>query len=430
MTATSEVEQPIPAVESALRIPHSALLTLNLFWFANNVHWGALLSVILPSQVDKLFGNKELNFPLVVAGGTVAAVIVHPLAGALSDRTTARLGRRRPWLLWGTLPNLIGLGLLAVAPSVPLLALAFLVVQVANNAVNAPWSAIIADRVPLAQRGAASGWNGLLTVLGTVTGAVAAGVLVNKDRPLDAYRGQLLVAYGLIAAVQLAVVLATAWLVPETPLAARRPFRLADLARTYWVTPGTSRDFFWVCLTRLMVSQGIYSVFFFLQYYFEDVLGLPGERTVGTQFLPAVMLAALTTVYVAGSLSDRVGRKPLVYLSGAVMSVVCFAFILVQHPLAVPICGVLFGIGYGAYTSVDWALACDVLPDHEEYGRDMGIWAVTGILPQVVGIVLGGLTLAFFKSFPNHLGYTLLFCLTLVWFCLGTVLVYQVRGVR
>lgn len=427
--ATDRAEvTPVLIPHSTLRTPH--LIWLNLFWFANNLHWGALLSIIVPSQVDKLFGNKELNYPLVVVGGTLAAVIVHPLAGALSDRTTARLGRRRPWLLWATLPNVIGLGLMAVAPSVPLLALGYLIVQIANNAANAPWSAIIADLVPSGQRGAASGWNGLLTVLGTVVGALVGGLIVNKDRPLDEYRAQLLLMYGLIAAVQVVAVLLTVWRVRERPIATARPFGRADIIRTYWVGPSAGRDFFWVCLTRFLVQQGIWGVFFFLQYYFDDVLGLPGERTMGTQFLPLVMVAAMTTVYFAGTLSDRVGRKPLVYLSGAMMSVVCFAFIFFQVPAAVPIVAVCFGIGYGAYTSVDWALACDVLPDDQEYGRDMGIWAIAGILPQIFGIVLGGITLAFFKSFPGHLGYTLLFVLTLVWFILGTALVARVKGVR
>ncbi|MFN8511832.1 MAG: MFS transporter [Chloroflexia bacterium] len=431
MAATREADLPIaarPTQHSALRTPH--FIWLNLFWFANNLHWGALLSIVVPSQVDKLFGNKELNYPLVVVGGTLAAVIVHPLAGALSDRTTARLGRRRPWLLWGTLPNLVGLGLMAIAPSVPLLALGYLVVQVANNAVNAPWSAVIADQVPAAQRGAASGWNGLLTVAGTVVGSLVGGLIVSKDQPLDEYRVKLVIMYGLIAAVQAAVVLITAWRVRETPLATARPFGRADLARTYWVSPSAGRDFFWVCLTRFMMQQGMWGIFFFLQYYFDDVLGLPGERTMGTLFLPVVMVAAMTTVYFAGALSDRHGRKPLVYLSGALMSVVCFGFMLVQHPIAVPVCALLFGIGYGAYTSVDWALACDVLPDDQEYGRDMGIWAIAGILPQIFGIVLGGITLAFFKTFPNHLGYTILFVFTLVWFILGTVLIRRVKQVR
>lgn len=406
------------------------LFWLNLYWFANNLHWGALLAIAIPSQVEKLLGHKELNFPLVVAGGTLAALVVHPLAGALSDRTTARLGRRRPWLLWATIPNLAGLFALAVAPSVGTMALAFLVVQAANNAANAPWSASIADLVPAEQRGAASGWCGLLTVLGTVAGSLLAGAIVDKQAPLAVYRAHLLLLYGLIALVQLVAVLLTVWLVREQPRRVARPYTWRDLARTYWVNPRSSPDFFWVCLTRLLVQLGIASVFFYLQYYFEDVLGLPGERTVGTVFLPLVMVASLLTVYGAGSLSDRIGRKRLVYASGALMSLVCLGFILVQRPAAVPIAALLFGVGYGAYTSVDWALACDALPTTEDYGRDMGLWAAAGILPQLVGIVLGGLTLAFFKRFPDHLGYTLLFVLTLGWFTLGTVLLARVKRIR
>ena len=428
--------QAVPVAPAATRhefLVARELLWLNLFWFAHSLHWGALLAVVLPSQVEKLFGNKEINFPLVVAGGTLVAALVHPLAGALSDRTSARLGRRRPWLLWATVPNLLGLGLLAVAPSVGAMALAYVVVQAANNAASAPWGAIIADRVPSAQRGAAAGWCGLLAVLGTVAGALLAGLVVDKGSPLVVYRGQLLVAYGLIAAVQLAAVLATARLVREEPLRQARPFTWADLRRTYWVGPragSRDRDFFWVCLARLLVQQGIWGVFFYLQYYVEDVLGLPGERTVGAQFLPPAMLAAALTAYGAGALSDRWGRKPLVYLSGALMSLVCLGFIAYQRPAAIVPAALLFGAGYGAYGSVDWALACDVLPAGEDAGRDMGIWALMGILPQLVGVLLGGLTLAFFRGFPNHLGYTLLFCLTLAQMALGTTLISRVRGVR
>jgi hypothetical protein len=96
----------------------------------------------------------------------------------------------------------------------------------------------------------------------------------------------------------------------------------------------------------------------------------------------------------------------------------------------VPIAAILSGIGYGAYTSLEWALACDVLPSGEDYGRDMGIWAMMGILPQLLGVVFGGATLRLFRGSPDHLGYTLLLCVTLFNFILGTALVSRVRGAR
>ncbi len=158
---------------------------------------------------------------------------------------------------------------------------------------------------------------------------------------------------------------------------------------------------------------------------------LGGVSSFDTNLIIVAALALATPFFIVfGALSDRVGRKPLVYLSGALMSLVCLGFIFYQRPLAVPIAALCFGVGYGAYTSVDWALACDVLPRDEDAGRDMGIWAMMGILPQVVGILFGGALLSFFKGFANHVGYTLLFCLTLVYFVLGTALVCRVRGTR
>jgi MFS family permease len=188
---------------------------------------------------------------------------------------------------------------------------------------------------------------------------------------------------------------------------------------------------------------GIWAVNFFLLYYFADVIGLNGGRPVAVfgleittaqaavaLFLPIVMVTAALTVYFAGWLSDRVGRKALVYLSGAMMTIVCMIFIFFQSFEASLIAAAFFGFGYGAYTSVDWALATDVLPPTDEAGKNMGIWSAAGIIPQVVGVVLGGSLIYVLQSAPGHLGYTALFGVTTVFFLLGTVLIRQVKGAR
>jgi MFS family permease len=97
--------------------------------------------------------------------------------------------------------------------------------------------------------------------------------------------------------------------------------------------------------------------------------------------------------------------------------------------------GLVFGLGYGAYQAVDWALASDVLPNADDYAKDMGVWHVSFTLPQVLAVPIGGVLLDSFQRIgrdigqPN-LGYTVLFALAFVYFILGTVLVRQVKGVR
>jgi MFS family permease len=92
--------------------------------------------------------------------------------------------------------------------------------------------------------------------------------------------------------------------------------------------------------------------------------------------------------------------------------------------------GALFGVGYGAFQAVDWALAVDVLPPGENAAKDMGIWHVALVLPQVLAPALSGALLAVLKPLSLLAGYTVVFVVTACWFVLGTVLVSRVRGAR
>lgn len=92
--------------------------------------------------------------------------------------------------------------------------------------------------------------------------------------------------------------------------------------------------------------------------------------------------------------------------------------------------GALFGVGYGAYQAVDWALAIDVLPKSEAAAKDMGIWHIALVLPQAVAPALTGIILSAFKQSSLLWGYTVVFMLTALWFILGTVFVRQIRGAR
>jgi len=426
-------------------------INMNVFWIANNFHWQALLAIVIPSMVAKFLdpAQKDINLALVVIWGTLVAVAVNPLVGAISDYVTFRMGRRRPFLIIGTIANVVVLVLFAFAPgwfsSIALLLtfiVLFLLLQFTNNLANSPWSAIIADKVPEHQRGMTAGFNGLFTLLGTIIGSVVAGMIVNKHDALPVYRNEIVQIFLIIAVVQIVFVAYTVFTVKETPLSEHVTFQLSPILKKFFFKPTRYPDLSWVLLARLLVMMGIWGVFYFLQYYFDDVLGGPGVKTIflnspfsgeqfsGTLFLPALLLLALPTSIIAGSISDRRGRKPLVYLSGIMMTVVCLMFIIFQNQYGALIAGAFFGIGYGAYTSVDWALTTDVLPPTDEAGKFMGIWSAMGILPQVIGITIGGVLLQVMHTLPYHIGYTALFAVTIVYFGLGTLVIRQVKSVR
>jgi len=190
--------------------------------------------------------------------------------------------------------------------------------------------------------------------------------------------------------------------------------------------------------------MGGYSVVNYLQFYMADVVkdytifGLPlattAEGAVSNLLLILLVVAVVSSI-IGGQLSDKHGRKPLVYLAGGVQALVAVGLIFFHSYLAALIIGVLFGLGAGAYQSVDWALATDVLPNMDDAAKDMGIWHIALTFPQLAATPLAGYLLDTFQrvgrsSGQPTLGYTVIFAIAVVYFFLGTVFVYQVKKAR
>src|SRR5258708_40218258 len=193
-----------PNAAAQRRVTLFEQMNINVFWIANNFHWQALYAIVIPSMVAKFFGDadKDINLAMVVVWGTLAAVVVNPLVGAVSDYATFRMGRRRPFLLFGTLLNVIVLVLFAFSSywfssTALLLTFIFLffLLQFSNNLANSPWGAIIADNVPTQQRGLTAGFFGLFSLLGTVLGSGVAGVIVNKHDCFPAAQNKILTIF-------------------------------------------------------------------------------------------------------------------------------------------------------------------------------------------------------------------------------------------
>ena len=98
MTATS-------SAGARPRLSHFRQATLSMYWFGTNVHWAAILLIALPRQAFIIGGDqvKGQTLGLVLLIGAFVSMVVAPLFGALSDRITLPFGRRRPWIVAGTL---------------------------------------------------------------------------------------------------------------------------------------------------------------------------------------------------------------------------------------------------------------------------------------------------------------------------------------
>lgn len=416
-----------PVIGAATRrVAVSEMVRLGLYWFATSFHWGALLTIVIPAEVLRFVpeDRKGSALGVLIAGGAVMAMVLAPISGALSDRSTLPMGRRRPFVIVGVLLNCLGLIGLRYAPTFASYLGAVLVVQAANNFAGGAFNGLIPDRIPPDQRGVTSGVMGFMQMLGTITGLGLSGYLVGGGHTASVYW----VVAGVLLGAATIVVLS----IREEPLRQAPRFELRAFVQSFWIDPRRYPDFAWVFVTRALVMLGFYTLLSFLQYFVRDTLNLSVPKAAeATGHLGIITITAAALVaLVAGWVSDRMGRKAIVSIAGGFLALTSVG-LLVQPPFSTLLwIAVLFGIGYGAYTSVDWALALDVLPSSHSAAKDLGVWGIAITLPQALAPSIGGPLLDVFNRHSHTLGYTVIFSMSIVYVALGSLFVWKIKGAR
>lgn len=375
------------------------------------------IQILLPLQLEHLDAAHKAGLLSWVTGvGALVAMLVNPLAGAVSDRTTSRFGRRRPWILAGALLGAGGLLLTAGQHGLVGIAAGWAVAQAGLNIMLAGVTAPVADQVPIEQRAVVSGWTGISQSLGLVVGAVLVTVLV----------GGVLAGYAATAAATVALALPFVLFFPDPVLApeARAPLNLRILVAGYWVSPRRHPDFGWAWTTRFLINLGNAIGTLYLLYYLTDAVHYPSPDS-GVLVLTAVYtFAALLTAIPAGAISDRTGRRRApVVVSCAVMAAAALLLAVVHTWPATVVAAAVLGAGYGIYLAVDQALVTQVLPAAADRGKDLGVINIANSGPQVLAPALAAPVVA-------HLGgYGGLYTVTALVTLLAGLLVHRIRGV-
>ncbi len=372
------------------------------------------LQLLLHQQAEAIDLDASVTIFSIVSGvGALAAAVANPITGALSDRTTGRLGRRRPWTLAGAVLGSGGLVLLSYQETVLGLSLCWVGVQLGLNALLAAITAAVPDRVPLSQRATVSGFVGVTTVLGVVGGLELAKLFATYQE-----------GYIAVASAVVLLSLAVTFLTKEEPLPreARPTFSL----RQFWVSPRQHPDFAWAFATRFLVQLGNSLGTLYLYVFLRDQVRIDEPRDGEATLVTIYGVGILVTAVIAGWVSDRSGRrKGHVIVSGAVMAVA--AVILAVWPtwLGSMIAAAVMGVGYGVYAAVDQALITQVLPAAAGRAKDLGIINIANSLPQVV---VPGLAWAMLDH--GWGGFPALYGVTAVVTLAGGIFVYRIRSVR
>jgi MFS family permease len=391
-------EHPEPS-RQGISLPLSQLLTLSIYWLGIQTIWGGLNITIIPGRLDDLSrASQGTMLAIIMIAGAVAPIIVQPTVGVISDYTVSRWGRRKPYIVIGSLLDIVFLAGIAFNNDFVAMVAFYFLLQVSSNFAQGPFQGYVPDLVPAKQVGLASGLMGLMLTLGTILGvgiATLGGITDNV--PLAT------LALGVVEVVTMVVLVVT---VDEGRAGPRRTRPWREIALSAWSRDILQqRDVLWLLLVRLLFL-GAYNATLIGIGYFRRSHGLSDADADATVFLATAIVGVSTAVAAipGGRLSDRVGRRPVIWTAGLIAGVGLLGVALAPTPELAIAAWVPFGIGMGTFLSADWALMADVIPK-ETAGRYMGILnAGTAMAGPVFIIVAGPIQDLVAAAFGDPLG--------------------------
>jgi MFS family permease len=381
-----------PYVRPTLALPLGHLIRISLYWLGltaidgavglfiqNRVNFGAFAAD--PLEVGRIL--FLLSIPVAVI-----SIIIQPTVGSISDYTVSRWGRRKPYIVIGSLLDLVFLTGIALSSSILMLGAFAALLAVSTNIARGPFQGYVPDLVPEKQVGLASAMVGLMQILGNVTGFVLVTVAV--------LGGQIELAIFAVAAVELVTMAAVVLRVGEgQPPKPRNGKSWWTIAREVWGTDVLKeRSYVWLLTSRFFFLMGGAILVNLIITYLKQTHSLDEDAANSTNLvmLVTIVIANVLAIIPSARISDRIGRKPVIYASCAIGFVgIALAALAPAVPLAI-VGGALFGASAGTFLAVDWALMTDIIPKASS-GRYMGLSNVATTSSTVIAVATGGLLL-------------------------------------
>jgi len=460
-------------------------VTVNLFWLGLNIRNTAVGSVFMPYLIVAFAAPDVKNTALSTMRtvGLIVAMLVQPAVGLLSDRSTSRFGRRRPFIFVGVLFDLVFLAAIALSWNYLSLFIAMTLIQFSANVSHGPLQGLIPDLVPEEKRGRASAGKAILELLGifvvtlTVGQLVAAGqfglavvisgvallalmiltIVFVREKPLlakpDTPLGPpMLRVLGMLAGIIVGALAGlavgglvgglaglVAWPVAGGPLAQVIGVALGGLVAMIvavligvwggaWATLGQDAQrntpFTWWVVNRLLFLAAVTSIQTFAMYFLMHAFTLTREGAVkmNTQVMMVVGIFTMIAALPAGWLADRFGHKTLVGVSGLVAALgtcALLAAMAIANEPLVYVAGCIVGLGAGLFMTSNWALGTELVPS-EEAGRYLGVSNLAGAGAGMIGSGIAGPMADWINKYQPGLGYFVIFGCYIVLFALST----------
>jgi MFS family permease len=415
-------QQVLSPARAAHRVGWRFISLYTVAYMSTSLLFLAPLLVTLALKVDSLVGlsRAPASLALVAGTGALVAMVGNPFFGRMSDRTASKLGMRRPWMIIGLAGGSVGILIVALAPSVPLVLAGWCIAELFFNALLAAMAAVLPDQVPSVQRGQVSGVLGVCAPIGSVWSSFV----------VKLFTGSLLVMFLAPCAIGGFFVILFAVTLNDRRLdrADKPKWSLREFAGTFYLSPRKNRDFSWAFASRFMVILAYAFLTTYQAYYLLDKIrtakaDVPEQIFLGTLAQAAVVVAASV---IFGRLSDRTGRRKIFVLAASVVYGLALFVIAMASSFNGFLIGMaISGLGFGVYAAVDLALVVDVLPDKQHVAKDLGVFNIAGALPFALAPALAPAVLAIGGG-----SYGVLYMVAGLCAIIGAAAILPVRRVR
>ena len=375
-------------------LPIGHLVRISLYWLGLTAIDGAV-GLFIQNRLN--FGDMavpELEVGrilfLITIPMAIVSILIQPTVGSISDYTISRWGRRKPYIVFGSLLDLVFLFGIATSNTVLMLGVFAALLAFSTNIARGPFQGYVPDLIHSRQVGMASAMVGLMQILGNVTGFLAVTLAV--------LLGRLELAIVAVAIVELLTMVAVVLRVsPGLPPKPRNERSWRSIAGETWGTDILKeRSYVWLLTSRFFFLMAGGMLVNLIITYLKQSHGLDEatSNTVNLVVLVVVVFGNLIAIIPSSRLSDRIGRKPVIYASCIVGFIgIGLAAIAPIVPVAV-VGALLFGASAGTFLAVDWALMTDIIP-RASSGRYMGLSNVATTASTVFAVATGGLVLDF-----------------------------------
>jgi MFS family permease len=406
------------------------IVRLSSLWFALQYFWASQQLVVMPEMVHAYAQPSNMGFlyGLIKSVGAIFVMATQLSVGFISDHAYSKLGRRRPFILFGITTGCAAICWFMLAPSYWWLFAGYILIEITINIASVPFQSLLPDLVPKAQHaraGSVMGWMHMAGYFFGLVTVILCGVFMQ-----EAIRGYRLVLLPLFLILLIVFALWTVFSIDEHGWAQVAREKLLGAVRSIKLLPGTTikfaatapsllgcmihdyskvklrsqPNFVYLWLSRFTVFLGYAA---FIQYIKLHVksnlawrewlvsLGIYEETALG---MADVAFAVIMLLFIIGGivgtilsapLAERYGKKAVIGWGMVLAAVVDIPLVMTGNVWLAIVCGIGIGIGWGAFISADWAFACTLMPK-QKAGSYMGIWDISTLLPQVISPALAG----------------------------------------